>query len=114
MRRALVGIVPNEVLNRKRKAFVARAPIAAISTEWAGLIALDRSMVSDSLGFVDSTAFLEAMQQARGGQAAHIVALMRTLAVEFWLRNLVDSNLLHLATPAGCDAQFRKEKAKML
>ena len=33
MRRALVGIVPDEILNRKTKAFVARSPMVAIAND---------------------------------------------------------------------------------
>src|SRR5882762_1862451 len=61
MRRALLGIVPNEIFERKRKAFVARRPRAAISAEWARLWALSQHMNSSSLGIVDRKSFLESL-----------------------------------------------------
>jgi len=33
MRRALTGVVPPEISNRKRKAYVVRGPMAAVSSE---------------------------------------------------------------------------------
>jgi asparagine synthase (glutamine-hydrolysing) len=91
MRRALVGIVPNELLNRKRKAFVVRGPIAAISTEWPTLVEMTQHMVSNSIGVVDPVAFSETLQMARVGHEVAITTLMRTIAVECWLRGLSPS-----------------------
>lgn len=88
MRRALVGIVPDEILNRKRKAFVARAPLAAVSAHWEKLASLNRDLISDSVGFVDKEVLWNALQSARDGKELPIVLLMRTLAVEGWLRAL--------------------------
>jgi asparagine synthase (glutamine-hydrolysing) len=88
MRRALVGIVPDEVLNRKRKAFVARGLRTAISLECVGRIELDRSMTSDSLGIVSERHFSVALRKARNGEDIPTVAVLRTLALERWLRNL--------------------------
>jgi asparagine synthase (glutamine-hydrolysing) len=86
MRRALVGIVPDELLNRKRKAYVARAPLAAISSDWDRLTEMIRHMVSGSLGFVDQIEFSGALQKAQRGQEAPLVPLLRTLEIELWLR----------------------------
>jgi asparagine synthase (glutamine-hydrolysing) len=88
MRRALIGIVPPEVLNRRRKAYVTRSPLAAISTEWASLNEMTRHMASSSLGIIEWKAFSEALQKARHGQEVPIVTLMRTIGIEYWLQNL--------------------------
>ena len=88
MRRALAGIVPDELLNRKRKAFVARAPLAAISAEWTYFTEVTQNMVSSSLGIVDAKIFSEALQKARHGQEVPVLLLMRTLGIESWLKNL--------------------------
>jgi asparagine synthase (glutamine-hydrolysing) len=94
MRRALVGIVPEEVLERKRKAFVARAPMAAISNEWASLVEISRNMVSASLGVVNQESFSQSLQKARNGQAVPLVPLMRTVYLEFWLRSVSHFGIL--------------------
>jgi asparagine synthase (glutamine-hydrolysing) len=98
MRRALVGIVPSEILERKRKAFVSRAPIRAISTEWAGLSKMRHRMVSSSLGIIEPNSFYRTLQQARNGQEIPIVALGRAFAVEEWLKRICCQKILgHLA-----------------
>lgn len=94
MRRALVGIVPDKILNRKRKAFVVRGPIAAISTEWASLVEIIQHATGIPLGIVDADKLSEVLQQARHGQEVAIVSLMRTLRIEVWLRNLNNRGIL--------------------
>jgi asparagine synthase (glutamine-hydrolysing) len=86
MRRALVGIVPEELLNRRRKAFVARSPATFIATQWTGLAETSQNTLLSSLGIVDQDALFAAVQKARHGQELPVVTLMRTLTLERWLR----------------------------
>ena len=95
MRRALAGVVPDELLNRKRKAFVARSPLVTISTEWTRFTEMSQDLVASSLGIVDPRSFLEALHRARQGREVLLVALMRTLGVESWLSGLKDRGTLH-------------------
>jgi len=88
MRRALVGIVPDEILNRSRKAYVSRAPLAAISGDWAHLQRMRRILVSSELGIVDQQRIAQTIEEARQGHAVPVVPLMRTIAVETWLRHV--------------------------
>jgi asparagine synthase (glutamine-hydrolysing) len=103
MRRALVGIVPAEILDRKRKAVVSRGPTAAISAHWADLVALTQEMVTSSLGIVAAKDFINALENARRGREVPIVPLFRTVAIERWLRNMVHEHRLRtrLDQPAG-------------
>jgi asparagine synthase (glutamine-hydrolysing) len=94
MRRALVGIVPDELLNRSRKAFVVRTPLAALTSESPSLREMRSHMVSASLCFVESHAFWVALRDAGNGQEVSIVQLLRTLALETWLTNLAHRGLL--------------------
>jgi asparagine synthase (glutamine-hydrolysing) len=87
MRRALVDVVPDEILNRKRKAFVTRGPRVAIAAEWPHLLELGQHMFLSSLGIADSPSFVEALQKSRQGIEVPLVPLMRTLGMELWLRN---------------------------
>lgn len=100
MRRALSGIVPMEILNRRRKAFVSKAPLVDIVNHWARLAIFDERMVSDSLGIVDRKAFLRVLEAGKNGQEIPIVSLLRTIALEDWLNNLAARNVLRSA--AGC------------
>jgi len=88
MRRALVGIVPDEILNRRRKAYVSREPLTAISNDWAHLEEMSRVLVSSKLGMVDQQRFEETVHKARQGQEVLVVSLMRTITIETWLRNV--------------------------
>jgi asparagine synthase (glutamine-hydrolysing) len=94
MRRALVNIVPHELLNRKRKAYVARSTLAAISADWNRYSNLTQYMASGSLRMVDPKAFLDALQKARHGQEVSAVTVIRTLGIEFWLTNLSHRRIL--------------------
>lgn len=104
MRRALVGIVPGELLNRKRKAFLARTPMIAISKEWLGLVQLSDHMICGSLAIVNPRQFSEALQKARMGREVAMTTLMRTLAAELWLRTLEDRGLLSGVTDGSKNA----------
>ncbi len=98
MRRALVGIVPDEILNRKRKAFVARSPLVRISREWPNSAEMAQHMVSNSLGIVDSERLLEALQKGRRGEEVPTLTLVRTMCVEAWLRNIRTLGIVNLDT----------------
>ncbi len=88
MRRALVGIVPDEILNRRRKAYVTRLPSALLSDEISKLTDLDRDLISAGLGFVDQDEFVGMVRKASGGLEAPIIPLMRTMVLEGWLQGL--------------------------
>jgi asparagine synthase (glutamine-hydrolysing) len=88
MRRALVGITPDEVLNRKRKGFVSRARLVTIATDWPRYVEMTQNMACGPLGIVDANKFLEVLQKARRGQEVATVFMMRTIIFERWLRGL--------------------------
>jgi asparagine synthase (glutamine-hydrolysing) len=88
MRRALVGIVPDEILNKKGKAFVARASLVRISKNWAHWVEMTQHMASSSLGIVDPERISDILQRARRGEEVRMITLMRTLFLEEWLRDL--------------------------
>ena len=88
MRRALVGIVPDEILNRKGKAFVVRSPMVAISNDWAQFAEMTQNMLSGSLGIVDPERISEALQKVRRGEEVPMITLRRTLCLEGWLKDL--------------------------
>lgn len=99
MRRALVGIVPDEILNRKRKAYVSRTPIRALSSQAAGIAATVRQMTLTTLGITDSSAFGETLKRVRIGQEDRIVQLLRTLELEIWLQQIAAHGIVRLERP---------------
>jgi asparagine synthase (glutamine-hydrolysing) len=88
MRRALVGIVPDQVLNRKRKAFLAASPIRALSHQWPALSDISQNLMTAALGIVNEQAFTKAIEEAIQGNPVPIVTLTRTLGIDLWLRGL--------------------------
>jgi asparagine synthase (glutamine-hydrolysing) len=88
MRRALVGIVPDEILNRKSKAFAERSRVVALSNEWSNLVEITPQIVSSSLGITDLDRLLATVQKGRRGEEVPMLTLRRTIWVEGWLRDL--------------------------
>ena len=88
MRRSMVGIVPDEVLNRRRKAYVTRMPMAAVVAQWSSLYAMSHDMVSIRLGVIDPNVFTKALVQAHDGINTPMISLMRVFSIELWLRHL--------------------------
>jgi asparagine synthase (glutamine-hydrolysing) len=99
LRRALRGIVPEEILNRRRKAYVTRAPMAAISGEWPSLVAMSEHLRLSSLGIVSREHLVEALRKGREGREIPIVQLLRTFQVERWLTSLKDSRVIAEPVP---------------
>jgi asparagine synthase (glutamine-hydrolysing) len=94
MRRALAGIVPEELLTRKRKGYIARCPLLAIAAAAPQLMEISQQMVTAELGLVNANAFVHAMQRAIDGLEFPFVPWMRTLALELWLRDLRHRSLV--------------------
>jgi len=94
MRRALVGIVPDEVLNRKRKAFAVRSPTTAICTQWARLIRECGETTSEALGILNASAFSTEVDEAGRGRLVQIVRMSRMLEIESWLRAIYGQGTL--------------------
>jgi asparagine synthase (glutamine-hydrolysing) len=94
MRRALASIVPDEVLHRRRKAFVIRGPLTAIASLHTSFETKTLEMLSDSLGIVESHTLAATLREARSGGAVAVPSLLRVFAIERWLRNVVHWKVL--------------------
>src|SRR5260370_116112 len=106
MRRALAGIVPDELLRRKRKAFVARGPLARISEEWPSPIQFSRQMQSAALGIVDSQRFADSRRRTQQARELSLVFLMRTFVIESWMRKLAGSGVI---PPFGTETHMQAQ-----
>ena len=92
MRRALVQIVPDAVLNQRRKAFVEKGPLVAVVERWEHLVEVTNAMVAAEIGIVDSRKFVQALAETRSGDSTSFIAISRTLFLEYWLRNFTAHN----------------------
>ena len=88
MRRALTGMVPDELLNRKRKAFVTRSPRVGIAAQWPRLLEFSQNTLLSLFEITDATRFESTLKKAREGGEVPIVILMRTIVIEAWLRSI--------------------------
>lgn len=96
MRRALGGIVPEEILNKRGKSPVFRAPVVGIRKDWANLALDMQHMVSGSLEIVEAELFCAALQKARKGEEVSMVAIIRMTHLERWLKNLRTMGIVEL------------------
>ena len=88
MRRALRGIVPDEILERRRKAFQLRAPLHSLQQAYGRLDRLwDDSRLAD-LGFVEVDVLRRELKRCADGEAEWFQPLFRAIAFELWLRAL--------------------------
>lgn len=96
MRRSLAGIVPDAVLNRKRKAFPSRRPMLSLSAESAKLRTSEQGLVTRSLGMINQSSLFETLEKCVRGEEVAIVQVMRTIAVEHWLRVVTQQKPMNL------------------
>jgi len=107
MRRALAGAVPEEILERRRKAYVSRGLVKILGTEWSRLRRISPVIVIQELGIVDVDGLERAIRNAEQGQEVPILPLLRTVALEDWLRSLTNhgrisrDNFSHSPRPQG-------------
>jgi asparagine synthase (glutamine-hydrolysing) len=86
MRRALKNIVPNEILERRRKAYVIRGPINLICRERDWLAAQFRSLRCVEMGLVNPSSLPTVLDSiAIGGNPKWLPYLRRLIDFELWL-----------------------------
>jgi asparagine synthase (glutamine-hydrolysing) len=87
MRRALREIVPTEILERRRKAFLIRGPLALLQESRGKIEALFADSCAVDRGFIDPAAFRSSLQlTVQGVDHKWRRALMNTVSFELWLR----------------------------
>jgi asparagine synthase (glutamine-hydrolysing) len=114
MKRALVGIVPDELLNRRRKPFPSLGPGKTSSPAWPSFSEVGQPMVCADLGIIDVPKFREALQKARGNEPVHSAGLTQILTIESWLRHLTVHGVLPAPWPAQTHTRPARLKAREL
>jgi asparagine synthase (glutamine-hydrolysing) len=103
MRRAMAGLVPVEILSRRRKAFVVRAYLDALMSQRNRLMSVCQRMVTGSFGIVDARSFRLASDHAPYDPTFPLVALLRTLNVEFWLKSICELGIVRGANVSAAE-----------
>lgn len=93
-RRSLAQLVPTEILQRKRKAYIIRRPLAVLAEEWRNLQILFQHPLCGQLGFIEPALFSKALFEAMHGNYRHFRCLHNTLKLEAWLLTLQTRGLL--------------------
>ncbi len=94
MRRSLAGLVPQDILSRKTKQFGARTPVVGLEKNLDQIQTAFDSPLSSNLGYLNRSCFLEKLQATRNGKQIAIVRMLRTISLEFWLRDLASRRLI--------------------
>lgn len=103
MRRAFAGVVPKEILERKRKAFVVRSTITRVRAYLSEAGTPDGEvLLTAALGVVDRLCFSEAVAAFRAGKDVPVLTMLRTIALEHWLRQLRANGIEHFPECAAC------------
>jgi asparagine synthase (glutamine-hydrolysing) len=92
MRRELANIVPPEVLERRRKAYQLRAPLHALQQAHDVLDKLFAEPLLADAGLIDVTILRQSLRRTAEGDPAWWQAMLRTIALELWLRSIVQGN----------------------
>src|SRR6266576_1982353 len=119
MRRALAGIVPDEILHRRRKAYVSRTPMSVLAGQCAAFSGVRKHALTTAFDIADSPALYQALERVRDGQENRIIQLLRMLEVEAWLAQMVARSVVALdapiqrQTPLVREASVHKDSAQL-
>jgi len=88
MRRAFKGILPEEILERKRKAYVSRGPLLALRAASEHIVSMFSDPLAAQYGFVDPKMILATFQNALAGESQWTMSLVKMIGFELWLRDI--------------------------
>jgi len=89
MRRALVDILPQDILARKTKTGASRCYSIALQEHWSTVESIFRSPLTSRLGYVNRDKVLAALLATRDGQISPtFLQLLKALSLELWLRDV--------------------------
>lgn len=94
MRRALAGLLPQEILDRKTKAVSVRKFMTAVQANWGTLETLFDPGASSRFGFVSAAGFRQCLFRAKNGDAPQLVRMMKAIALELWLQDVIRQGLI--------------------
>lgn len=95
MRRALVGLVPEEILFRRTKGTSTRNVVASFQRSWSVLEKLFGRPISAELGYINRTRVLDSLEAAKNGNAPLLIYVLKGILLELWLQSLVQHGLIN-------------------
>src|SRR5581483_271415 len=95
MRRALSGIVPKEILERRSKVSAMRCYSLALQKHWNKVKeALEHPIASDLLYFEADKLKLDLIAVRNGHCPFHLVRLLKALSLELWLKDVISRGIV--------------------
>lgn len=94
MRRALAQVLPPEILRRRTKASTGRCVILTLAKHWESLEKVFATPLSSQLGYISGVHFQAALQATRNGHIHQLSFVVKTLALEFWLRQVAAQGII--------------------
>lgn len=88
LRRALRDVLPEKIIARKGKTNPREALFSAVAREYKPLSELFLDARVCSLGYLKEGVLQDALRRARAGLSTQSVLLLKTVALEVWLRSL--------------------------
>jgi hypothetical protein len=86
MRRALTGLVPVEILARRRKAYIEHGPFVALRGAQEQIEAIILDSMAAEIGLIDRDALLVHFHRIVSGQdVEHFFPLINAILFELWL-----------------------------
>jgi asparagine synthase (glutamine-hydrolysing) len=104
MRRALVGIVPREVLWRRSKGATGRSHLLALQSSVNEVVQLMDTSISGKMQFINDVRFREDLSRAAAGNCMNVVTMLKEISLEFWLRDMVRRNLIFYSGTSVTDS----------
>jgi asparagine synthase (glutamine-hydrolysing) len=114
MKRALVGIVTDEILNRKKRRTVCEESLKGDPKEPPDFPEVGPHITCGAIGIVDPDRFAEALRKAQRNEDVPIGSLKRTLTLESWLRHLTLQGVLTGPPPPETETDSSTLRAKQL
>ena len=115
MRRAMTGILPEKIAQRKTKGRPKEAILRALQREWSRLRPIFEDARVCAHGYMEREPLLAALDRTKYGVEMLSVPLLRTISLELWLRALEQRRVLasqSYAASAASLLQIREVHAK--
>jgi asparagine synthase (glutamine-hydrolysing) len=114
MRRALAGLLPEEVLSRKTKPGAGRCYSIALERHWDRVSSVFHSPLSSRLGYVDRHRIHEALTGMKNGQIPNsFLKLLKALSLELWLRDIEARGVISLQPFVQARAGARLQESRV-
>ena len=94
MKRSLAGIVPDEILNRRRKPLLQKEARPAPQLESPDWNEFGRNSKASALGILDADKLAQALNETRHRDDMPFDVLIKTLTLESWLSHLTEFGVL--------------------